>query len=239
MKALNTRDSAGFALIELVMVIAIIGALASIAIPHYAAYQEKARATQCAANRYHIQMEEEVYFLEHNTVSLKIDEKWSCQSGGVYVWVVSDPKDPRYPRVICSVHGEAQAKEAEKPLTSLGSTFGEITAAMISLIEDFYKKNGRYPRSWGDYRFTDLGLKPEEWSKSYDGIIYTPIENRVTTSPAEGFTIVITDDKGKERKLTAKSNWSLVYSIENKQWYYKNINKNNKIDISTLKIVEE
>ncbi|MBN1103357.1 MAG: prepilin-type N-terminal cleavage/methylation domain-containing protein [Deltaproteobacteria bacterium] len=237
MKALNRRDSAGFTLIEVVMVITILGALASMAIPHYAAYQEKARKARCAAHRYYIQMEEETYFLGHNSVNLKIDERWSCPSGGVYVWVVSDPKDAGYPRVICSVHGEGQAKEVEKLLTSLGSTFEEITGAMTRLIEDFYKKNGRYPRSFGDYRFSDIGLDPAEWGNSYDGIIYTPVGNRITVKPDEGFAFVVTTTKGKERELSSKQNWSLIYSVEDRQWYYKSIGKNNVVDITTLKVV--
>lgn len=115
--SLNYR--AGFTLIELLMVFIIIGALASIAIPHYANYGKKALEAQCKANRYHIEMEEHAYFVEHDKPNLKIDNKYSCPSGGIYVWLVMDPEDPRYPQIGCSQHFEetleAPAQPEEEP----------------------------------------------------------------------------------------------------------------------------
>lgn len=238
MKTLRTDSSEGFTLLELMVVILIMAALASIAIPRYAQYRQRAQAAACLSNRYNIDMAERAHFLEQNEPGLSIDEIYKCPSGGVYVWIISDPKDPGYPRVMCSVHGEIPAQETDS-LTSLGSTPGEITDGMIRLIEDFYEEYGKYPRSWGDYRFTDIGLDPEEWSVSYEGIIYKPAGNRVALEPEEGFTFFVTDAKGRERKITARSNWNLVYSMKNDKWYFKKIKKNKEIDISTLKVVEE
>ncbi|RLC19967.1 MAG: hypothetical protein DRH56_10730 [Deltaproteobacteria bacterium] len=108
--------SGGFTLIEIIVAIAIIAALASIAIPQYAAYLARARAARCLANRYHIEMDERAYFLEHNAPSLHIDERYTCPCGGTYIWLVSDPNDPRYPKVGCSVH------YAQLPASSKGNT---------------------------------------------------------------------------------------------------------------------
>lgn len=52
------KNSRGFTLIELMVAIAIMGVLASIAVPNYASYVKRARATQCLANRHHIEMEQ-------------------------------------------------------------------------------------------------------------------------------------------------------------------------------------
>ncbi len=109
------NNNAGFALIELLMVFVIIGALASIAIPHYADYREKALEAQCKANRYHIEMEEMAYFAEHGKPSLKIDDKYSCPRGGTYVWLVMDPEDPDYPQIGCSIHFTGSAPETAAP----------------------------------------------------------------------------------------------------------------------------
>lgn len=231
----DTRGGKGFTLLELMVVMFIIAALASIAIPRYAQYRQRAQAAVCLSNRYNIDMAESAHFLEQGEPGLAIDESYKCPSGGVYVWIISDPKDPGYPKVTCSVHGEIPAQETDS-ITSLGSTPGEIIDGMVSLIQDFYEKYGKYPRSWGDYRFTDIGLDPEEWSTSYDGIIYTPMGESVTIEPDEGFTLSFTDAKGREQELTSKSNWNLIYSIEDDKWYYKKINKNNVIDISTLRV---
>jgi hypothetical protein len=107
---------------------------------------------------------------------------------------------------------------------------------MIGLIEKFYVEHGKYPRSWGDYRFTDIGLDPAEWSRGYNGISYSPCGKRVNVKPDEGYVFYVTDLKGKERKLSWEYKWNLVYSVEKGQWYYHSIKKKNEIDISTLKV---
>ena len=104
MKTLKSSNLAGFTIIELLMVFVMVGALTSIAIPQYASYSVKARAAHCLANRYHIEMDERKYFLDHDSPSLKIDDLYKCPCGGEYVWLVSDPNDPDYPKVGCSIH---------------------------------------------------------------------------------------------------------------------------------------
>jgi hypothetical protein len=91
-------------LIEMLMVIVTIGALASIAIPQYMNYREKALGAQCLSNRYHIDMEEAAFFAENGKTNLKIDERYKCPDGGTYVWLVMDPGDPDYPKIGCSIH---------------------------------------------------------------------------------------------------------------------------------------
>ena len=105
------ENCAGFTFIELLVVFVIIGVMASIAIPHYAEYRGKALEAQCKSNRYHIEMEEMAYFAEHGTPSLKINDKYSCPSGGTYVWLVMDPKDRDYPKIGCSIHFIGTTKE--------------------------------------------------------------------------------------------------------------------------------
>jgi len=91
-------------LIEMLMVILLIGALASIAIPHYMNYRGKALEAQCLSNRYYIEMEETARFTEKGKVSLNIDDKYKCPSGGTYVWLVMDPENSEYPKIGCSIH---------------------------------------------------------------------------------------------------------------------------------------
>jgi len=104
MKIFGDNNFGGYAIIELMVVIAIMGALTSIAIPEYSSYREKARAAHCLANRYHIEMAERAYFLEYIKPNLKIDDLSTCPSEGVYLWIVSDPNDPHYPKLGCSIH---------------------------------------------------------------------------------------------------------------------------------------
>lgn len=126
------------------------------------------------------------------------------------------------------------------PLTSLGSTFAEITGGMIAKIRAFYGKNGRYPRSWGEYRFNDIGLDPAEWEgRWHDHIGYGPSGARVSARPEAGLAMEVTGRDGKKRVLTNKLNWSLWYDVAGGQWYYHSIKPGNEIDIDTLVVRPE
>lgn len=130
-------------------------------------------------------------------------------------------------------------KAASERKTPLGDTFGEITVGMVDLIKQYYEKNRRYPRSWGSYAYTDIGLDPDFWKKPVDNIIYTPAGSRVKVTPEKGYSLVVVDGKGKEIVLTSKSNWSLWHDVKTGKWYYKTVSKGNLVDVSKLRVVKE
>ena len=236
--ALNTKKA--FTISELVFIVAILGLLAgAIAILLHMKSREQAQANVCQINRGIIERSEAQYFMEKDGHSanlqdladagyLKIIPK--CPANGVYAWVPAAGSVPAQSQIGCSVHGEVAAQAAK--LTSLGSTFKEITGAMTSKIAQFYKSNGKYPRSFGDYVFTDIGLDPNEWKKSYDGIFYNPGGSRLKVTPADGYRMTMTDLKGKQQTLTSSLKWSLWYDMNTKQWYYHSIASGNEIDIN-------
>ncbi len=122
--------------------------------------------------------------------------------------------------------------------TSLGSTFSEIIDSMTALIKKYYDQNGQYPRDWGDYAYTDIGLDPDEWAKAYDGIIYSPAGDRIKVTPADGYVFYVMGLDGKEKTIKSSYNWSLWYSIEDATWYFHKVMDKNKVDISTLRVEE-
>lgn len=147
------------------------------------------------------------------------------------------------PREVAWDHSRGAADvtgdDGEEPTGSpLGDTFKEITGGMIALIQEFYDRNGTYPRSWGDYAFTDIGLDPADWKAAYDNIYYKPVGNRIAVQPEEGYSMVVLNAKGKELKLTPDSKWSLVYDMKTAKWYYKNVAPGQEVDISTMKVVK-
>jgi len=165
MKILKSDNSRGFTILELMVAIAIMGVLASIAIPQYAAYRGKAQSVHCLANRYNIEMEERAYFLDHNTPGLKIDPMYKCPCGGEYVWLISDPNDPGYPKVGCSIHyaqlststeGEALFSSDFDNMDNLIPLRGKWEILNNNLA---VKGKGEHRLAFGDETWTDYELK--------------------------------------------------------------------------------
>jgi len=224
------KEPRGFTLVELVVVILLIMVLLSIAAPRLLLYFEQGRKASCLANRHHIEQDERAYHLEQNIPSLAIAGRYRCPSGGIYVWLISDPGTPGYPRVGCSLHyGEVTA-----PLTSLGSSFREITTAMIHLIQSFREENNRYPRSWGTFVFSDLGLDPAEWAQPVNGLYYTPGGRDVKVQPAEGYRLTVKSLQGETLSLTSNLNWNLIYDVPDGLWYYHSKAPQNIVDIDNI-----
>jgi type II secretory pathway pseudopilin PulG len=231
-------SSAGFTLVELVVIIALIGVLLSIAAPQFAANLEQGRKAKCLSNRHNIEQDERGYALSNNAASLVIDSRYQCASGGTYVWLVSDLTSPDYPRVGCSLHyGEISAPPTPAALTSLGSTFSEITTAMIDLINNYYQQNHHdYPHDSGSAAFTDLGLNRADWSQPVNGLLYTPAGDKVLVTLASGYTMTVKDSSGRVLTLTPISDWNLAYYVNKGAWY--NSKNDKKVDITTLQVTQ-
>ena len=224
----------GYMLLELLIVIVLLTALISIAVPIFVAYTEKARAASCLSNRHNIEQDKRISYLNNDVPSLVIDNRYKCPSGGVYAWLISDTADPGYPSIGCSLHyGQTPAA-----LTSLGSTFTEITTAMIDLINKYVQQNGHYPKSSGKSAFSDLGLDPAEWTQPVNGLLYTPAGNQVLIKPDTGYTMTIKTTQGTTVTLTPALKWNLIYDIPTKQWYYKQKEDYNVVNISTLQVIK-
>jgi type IV pilus assembly protein PilA len=73
----NLKAIKGFTLIELMIVVAIIGILAAIAIPNYMKYQAKAKQSEAKSNLNGIFTVEMSYFAEHSSFTSEFtDLKW-------------------------------------------------------------------------------------------------------------------------------------------------------------------
>ena len=70
-------------------------------------------------------------------------------------------------------------------------------------------------------------------------MIFTPNGKQIAVTPEDGYTFYINDAEGKQIELTSTLNWSLLYSMDDSNWYFKNTSKNNLIDISTLSVVAD
>jgi prepilin-type N-terminal cleavage/methylation domain-containing protein len=268
-----TKSNKGFTLIELMLVVTIAGVLASIAMPSYLNYAQRARATQCSVDRGEAQNIIVQYYQSHPDTEITslqqlinggyLRSGFNCPLGGEYVLIPAKSVGSQYPVIACSLHymprlvSEPTAVPtpeptpvptpvptplptpvpAPKPLTSLGSSFGEISKGMIDAIEAFYEKNGKYPRTGAKNRYTDIGLDPNEWKEAISGIIYTPQGDSISISPGEGYTFSVASASGKQ--VTVSGNKKIVYSMETNQWYSSSIKKGNEVNISTLQVKQK
>src|ERR671926_490471 len=67
MERLRLQSEQGFTLIELLVVVAIIGILAAIAIPQFAAYRQRGFRARVQADARNAATAEEAYFVDNNT----------------------------------------------------------------------------------------------------------------------------------------------------------------------------
>ena len=108
----NQRQKRGFTLIELMIVIAIIGILAAIAVPNFTQARKKAKLKACVANMSTLDSALEMYMMENNVTQApalselapymqgkKVPE---CPSGGSYS-IDTSQEDAWCSR--CSKHG--------------------------------------------------------------------------------------------------------------------------------------
>jgi type II secretory pathway pseudopilin PulG len=141
----------GFMLLELLIVIALLAALISIAVPSYVAYTEIARAASCLSNRHNIEQDKRTAYLNNDVPSLVIDNRYKCPSGGVYAWLVSDTADLNYPRIGCSLHYGSVPEQGKKDYlillnsNALNNTIKEVFASFTDYVSDWILKEKKMP----------------------------------------------------------------------------------------------
>lgn len=86
MRKITRKLHNGFTLIELMIVVAIIGILAAIAIPNFIKFQAKAKQSEAKANLKAIFVAKKSYFAENNSFSCGANCGWSAESGTIYAY---------------------------------------------------------------------------------------------------------------------------------------------------------
>jgi len=117
-------------------------------------------------------------------------------------------------------------------------TTDQIIADFQSRILDYYKKNGRWPRTWSPYNFTDIGLNPEDWDQPVNGLYFSPHggEVGIANRKDDNLQVYVNDVNGKTLKLY--DGWNIWCLVNTPTCYYHTVEPGNEVDISTIKVVE-
>ena len=112
LRKLRGNNSKGFTLIELMIVVAIIGILAAIAIPNFLTYQCKSRQSEAKANLGSIRVGEESYFAEHDTYSaVKSAIGFATKGTARYTYSLASPSSTAFTATASGVTGNVEGDE--------------------------------------------------------------------------------------------------------------------------------
>lgn len=135
----NNKKNIGFVILELLVVISIIGAIAVIIIPQYLIYIERVRATDCMVNRKNIEEASIMYIADHGEATSNIQDLVKgghlktypvCKSGGVYVWII-EPSKGISGTIGCSVHYWSSPTPSNNQETLFSSDFDDMKGMAI------------------------------------------------------------------------------------------------------------
>ena len=107
-----------------------------------------------------------------------------------------------------------------------------ITADFLKRIQAFYDKNGHWPRTWGDFRFTDLGLNPADWTQPVEGILWNPHGNEIGLADQAGDNLQVYVKDLKGNLLHLYDGWNIWCRAGH--CYYHTVAPENEVDLSTL-----
>jgi prepilin-type N-terminal cleavage/methylation domain-containing protein len=246
------RES-GFTLVEIISVLVIAGILSVVALPDFFNLQERIRLKMVDNVIKDLNRREYLIWSTHSVMNDPFDDATAFAMvhpenlGSKFTWSTGPNQTGmstiQFGPTRVDVRRTPSDKEAagiwERLASDPVTVFKEMTGSMITRLQQFYDENGRYPRSWGDYAFTDVGLDPEEWKTPVDGAYYATVGNRIKVTPAQGHVFHVSGVDGEARIMKPSYNWSLWYSMEDGKWYYHSIKDENEIDISTMVTVKD
>lgn len=235
----------GFTLIELIVVVAILMIVGAIAVPRISGLINDAKIASDKVTVKTLNSVTTMYFTSKQTSYNDIFEGFNTDKLRMSELVnegflnnIPQPKskEAEFVWLIENQLWTLFKGETTIPLSPLGSSFDEISPAIINKINELFINKGKYGKDWGEAKFTDIGLNPEDWKDPIGHIYYKPAGRLLRISPEEGYKFVVKDLNGSTKELTYRFNWDLIYNNDDQKWYYHSVVENQIIDINTFEI---
>jgi len=146
--------------------------------------------------------------------------------------------------VVLALLGPQISEVYQSIVSQFSSVEEEQKSSVVSLMEDFLSRiiafqaaNGKWPRSWGDYRFTDIGLNPADWAGPVEGIYWNPNGDKIglANKPGDNLQVYVEDLNGNRLKLY--DGWNIWCVAATGQCYYHTVAPGNEVDLNTLTVV--
>jgi len=127
---------------------------------------------------------------------------------------------------------------AETQIPSTSST-NKILADFRERILAYYQKNGRWPRTFSPYNFTDVGLNPDDWREPVNGLYFSPHGSEVGIANRKGddYQVYVNDLNGKTLKVY--DGWGIWCPVNTTKCYYHTVAPGNEVDINTLVVTRD
>jgi Flp pilus assembly pilin Flp len=113
----------------------------------------------------------------------------------------------------------------------------DIMDDFLQRMQEFYDAQGRWPRSWGDYRFTDIGYDPADWDEAVEGIFWNPNGYRLGLANYAGDNLQIYVNDLEGNTLHLYDGWN-IWCLPGGGCYYHTVEPGNEVDINTLLVVD-